>query len=230
MSGKFIRYKEDSLSHNPYKNQETYFYVHFTQRLKERYNIEISYEEFFKLNKSVKDLYRITAEKSVGTVKIKNELVYIIRSRKLQCMCTCIQINAEKNLLYPVPLYFKRIVFNKEEFNIKYDEFRKKILEISNWLKDNNGDAKKLYIENPFNVQYHILASGLNLFKKKEDSIMRNFIKDLAMESELIIKGNKNNLYLKRILRTKRKPSRGRKNRELLKNWKKENNYEYKNI
>lgn len=112
-----------------------YFFNHFKMRLIERYDIDITKEEYIELcKKDIDILYRLSSNKRIGFLKIKEKKVMVIRCNKEKVLNTALLEGGE----LPIPAAYKREGITREKFNSDL----KKALEKIETLKEEMATSK----------------------------------------------------------------------------------------
>lgn len=178
-------------------------YKHFSERLKERYNISISETEYNDLNSKFttknyfKYYYRLSGNRKFGSIIIKEKEVFVIYDKELKRFVTCYFFKT-----FPLPKELKNLL-TIDEFN-EYIENKLLLVDIIfEWYKVNNFDNQKLFKEKPFNENHRTYSCVYYKYKNNkscEDKIICNIVNGLYEEMHLTKFKSFFKIKLKRIL------------------------------
>jgi hypothetical protein len=158
-----------------------YYYNHFNLRLKERYNLSLTLEEYLEYcNKEIDFIYDISCNKRFGSLKIKGVDTWVIRDNGARLLNTVILID-EQRLPLPIDLRLKGL--DGIEFNSLIQNKLKIIDELVSLLT-NGMSRRDLFVNRPFNYPKWIYVAA----EKKErgflifEIIVKNLFYDTVNE------------------------------------------------
>lgn len=138
-----------------------YHFPHFRDRLKERYNLDISLEEYLALNEEpVLPIYYISCQNKIGTVSFKGVELVVIKYMNPKVLKTVLLKDRE----YPMPKIIKEAGFTKEQFHAGLKAVIKEIEDVKEIFLTKT--AKEIYMTRPGDYPIwlygnaHFLAKG----------------------------------------------------------------------
>lgn len=153
-----------------------YYYQHFAIRLGQRYKMLISLEEYIDLCKQDLDqLYMISHNKRLGYVTLNDKRILVIYCNAAKCINTCLA----PGHMFPVPNRFKNKGVDLVMFNADLRLAFEKINICITFLRDNNGDIRRMYLEKPGNYPVWIYGAAANKFLCKNNGWMAHLVKKL---------------------------------------------------
>lgn len=131
------------------ENDTLHYFHHFTDRLKRRYQIEITFDEYLDLcNQPIELLYVITPNKRVGYLEIKGKCVMVIRCNASKLLNTCL---TEGQPLM-TPNRYKNKGVSQERFNNDLQSALAKLETMAQWLRSNPDKRREFFTDNIFNA------------------------------------------------------------------------------
>lgn len=150
-----------------------FYCTHFRQRLKERYNIEISESEYFELSKKLIDvMYKLNSNKSFGVLNIKGQDVLVIRNNDMKALQT---VYIKDDMRLPVPMGYRTKGITPQQFNIDLKKKLDELKELSKLLL--TMDTKTFFMSKPGGHPTWMYSVAYCYWKKRD--ILRSTIQKL---------------------------------------------------
>lgn len=162
---------------------ENQYYIHFSLRLLERYNLSIRRNEYRRLcNKKIELLYCISKNKRFGIITIKGNRIPVVSDKSTGLLNTCLFGKS----VWPVPLYYKKRGVDIVRFNYDLDVAIQRINIVCRYLTSIDGDTKTLFVLKPFKYPNFIYGAAVKKYKGQFVNYMPTLVKNLYNEKQAI--------------------------------------------
>lgn len=158
------------------ENDMLHYFHHFTDRLKSRYGIEISFDEYIDLCKQDIDLlYVLTPNKRVGYIEIKGKNVMVVRCNAARLLNTCLR----KGQPLMTPNRYKNQGISMDQFNNDLNFALLKIEIMAEWISENPGRDKEFFTGNIFNAPSWMYGAAKKKAQNRDHHWFATVIKNL---------------------------------------------------
>ena len=158
-----------------YKADIEYYYPHFNKRLKERYGLFVTIEEYIELcKKEIELMYILSPNKRFGVLKIKDVDVWVIRCNAGKQLNTAL---SQKGAL-PLPLRYRKVGVTTERFNTDL----KLAIERIEYLKDcffALNDKRKFFVEKPGGFPDWMYRAAYSMALEFKTHVMLRVVRNL---------------------------------------------------
>lgn len=122
-----------------------YYFPHFQQRLKERYNLDITLDEYHELNaQELKIMYKLSANNKLGTLEFKGIEIIVIKYRQPTLLKTAL---TSKQLM-PAPLEAKKRGITRHMFHEDLEILSKEVEKVKQIFIEMN-DKRAYFVNKP---------------------------------------------------------------------------------
>lgn len=158
------------------ENDTLHYYQHFSDRLKRRYNLEISFDEYIDLcQKDIDLLYVLTPNKRVGYIEIKGKRVMIIRCNASRLLNTCLR----EGQPLMTPNKYKNRGISQDQFNDDLNFALFKIEIMTEWLRENPNKEREFFTGNIFNCANWMYGAAYKKARDRDHHWFATVIKNL---------------------------------------------------